>query len=43
MISAEKANYNQQDVINALDEVDEELPESNPVIADMKVDDENRI
>jgi len=39
----EGASYSRQDVINALDEVDEELPEANPVIADMMVDDENRI
>lgn len=39
----EGAQYSRQDVMNALDEVDEELPESNPVIADMKIDDENRI
>jgi hypothetical protein len=39
----EKARYNQQDVISALDQIDEELPESNPVIADLVVDDENRI
>lgn len=39
----EQAEYNQRDVMNTLDEIDEELPESNPVIADMKIDDENRI
>lgn len=38
-----QAGYNQQDVMNALDDIDEDLPEANPVIADMIVDDENRI
>lgn len=39
----EKASYDKSDVMSALDDVGEELPESNPVIADMKIDDENRI
>lgn len=39
----EAFNYSQGDVMNTLEIVDEELPESNPVIADMKVDDDNRI
>lgn len=39
----EKASYDKSDVMDALDDVDEELPEANPVIADMKVDDQNRI
>jgi len=39
----EEAGYDKSDVSSALDEVGEELPESNPVIADMEVDDKNRI
>jgi len=39
----EQASYDENDVTAALDEVGEELPEWNPVIAGMKVDDENRI
>lgn len=39
----EDAGYSQSDVMDKLDKVDEELPEANPVIADLKVDDKNRI
>jgi len=35
--------YDRGDVMKAIDMHDEELPEANPVIADMMVDDQNRI
>ncbi|WP_205720282.1 6-bladed beta-propeller [Fodinibius halophilus] len=39
----EQSSYTRGDVMNTLEIVDEKLPESNPAIADMKIDDENRI
>lgn len=39
----ENAGYNQRDVMNTLEIVNEELPDSKPVLSDLKVDDENRI
>ncbi|TYP95569.1 hypothetical protein LX73_0878 [Fodinibius salinus] len=39
----DEANYTQQDVMNTLEIVDEELPEANPIIDRLMVDDENRI
>ncbi|MEP1151318.1 MAG: 6-bladed beta-propeller [Balneola sp.] len=40
---ASKIRYNESDVIKALERAEEKLPETNPIIADMVVDDENRI
>jgi len=39
----ETSRYNVRDIRNAFDNSDEELPETNPVLADLMVDDENRI
>ena len=39
----ESSRYNQRDIRNAFENRDEDLPETNPVLADLMVDDENRI
>jgi hypothetical protein len=39
----EGSNLSQAEVINALDEVGKELPETSPIIDELRVDDENRI
>ena len=42
-IYTQTARYSQSEVMNTLEKFDEELPESKPIIADLKVDDENRV
>jgi len=39
----ESSRYNSRDIRNAFENSEEELPETNPVLADLIVDDENRI
>ena len=39
----ESSRYNSRDIKNAFENSEEELPETNPVLADLIVDDENRI